>query len=99
MCLTYTTKPSALGLIFEHGNLHPAPHLLRGERRAQGANGLGVFRRFLFELQQLRRLDQGLQSLCRSALLQVLPVQPFLQLADVKPGRAAKVRCEMREKR
>lgn len=61
-------------------------HLLRRERCAQGADGLGVLRRFLFQLQELGGLNQGLQSLEGSALLQVLATQPLLKLADVKPG-------------
>ena len=49
-------------------------------------DGLGVLGALLAELQQLRRLDEGLQGLQGPAVLQLLPAQPLLQLADIEPG-------------
>lgn len=61
-------------------------HLLGSEGGAQGADGLRVFRALLFQLQELGCLDQGLQGPDGPAWVQVLPSQPLLQLADVKPA-------------
>ena len=60
--------------------------LLRGEGGAQRADGLGVLRRLLLDLQQLSGLDDGLQGGCSFTLVQVVPSQPLLHLTGVVPA-------------
>lgn len=52
---------------------------------AERADGFGVLRRLLLDLQQLGGLDEGLQGGGRAALLQVPAPQPLLHLTDVVP--------------
>lgn len=59
--------------------------LLGGEGAAERADGLGVLRGLLLDLQQLSGLDDGLQSGCSFALVQVVCSQPLLHLTGVVP--------------
>lgn len=63
-------------------------NLSGGEGQAHGADGLGVLVRLLLHLQQLRRLDERLQSLLGAARHQAFVPEPLLQLADVVPATA-----------
>lgn len=63
-------------------------NLSGGEGQAHGADGLGVLVRLLLHLQQLRRLDERLQSLLGAAHHQAFVPEPLLQLADVVPATA-----------
>lgn len=67
------------------GHCIPPPYLLWGQHGAQAADGPCVLLCRLLHLQQLCSLDQRLQHLTGTALLQPLRPQPLLHLADVVP--------------
>lgn len=60
--------------------------LLNRESGAERADGFGVLRSLLLDLQKLGGLNEGLQGGGCTALLQVSSPQPLLHLADVVPN-------------
>lgn len=60
-------------------------NLLRGEGRAERADGLSILRRLLLDLQQLSRLDDRLQRCSSFTLEKVVGSEPLLQLTRIVP--------------